>query len=65
MTTRPKVLKDYYKGLTCLNSSLDLYRESLPEPTLPEGTDVKKGESPRMHPSSAHAGGERDRKSVV
>lgn len=33
--------------------------DSGPEPTLPEGTDVKKGESPNMNPSRVHAGGER------
>lgn len=33
--------------------------DSGPEPTLPEGTDVKKGESPNMNPSRVQAGGER------
>ena len=42
-----------------MNSSWDLYTESLPEPTLPEGTDVKKGESPKMQPSRVLVGGER------
>lgn len=45
---------------TCLNSSLDLYTESCPKPTLPDGTEVKKGESPKMHPSSIHVGGDRN-----
>lgn len=45
--------------MTFLNSSFDLKTESGDEPTLPEGTDVKNGESPSMKPSRVHAGGER------
>lgn len=47
------------RNWTCLNSSLDLKTDSGPKPTLPEGTDVKKGESPNINPSSVLAGGER------
>jgi hypothetical protein len=42
---------------TFLNSSFDLNTASWQEPTLPEGTDVKKGESPNKETSSTQVGG--------
>jgi hypothetical protein len=42
---------------TFLNSPFDLNTASWQEPTLPEGTDVKKGESPNKETSSTQFGG--------
>lgn len=58
LTVLSKVIRP--KDITCLNSSFVLWTDSGPEPTLPEGTDVKNGESPNMKPSSVEAGGERN-----
>jgi hypothetical protein len=43
--------------ITFLNSSFDLNTASWQEPTLPEGTEVKKGESPNKETSNTLVGG--------
>ena len=50
-------LKIWNIDITFLNSSFDLKTASWQEPTLPEGTDVKKGESPNKEPSRTQVGG--------
>lgn len=56
---KQKALKNLSDTGTCtfLNSSFDLKTASWQEPTLPEGTDVKKGQSPNNKPSSTQVGG--------